>query len=51
MAPISGRPVVYVIEGTELSVFDTTTDKPLPNHQTNIVGELVDVKAVDNPVN
>ena len=51
MAPISGRPVVYVIEGRELTVFDTTTDKPLPNHQTNIVGELVDVKAVDNPVN
>jgi hypothetical protein len=51
IASVPGRPVVYVIEGTELTVFDTTTDTPLPNHQTNIVGELVDVKIVDNPPN
>ena len=50
IAPIPGRNVVYVIEGGELRVYDTTTGALLPNHQTDIVGQLVDVKVVDNPV-
>ncbi len=48
IAPIPGRNVVYVIQAGALTVYDTTTDKPLPNHQTAIVGELVDVKVIDN---
>jgi hypothetical protein len=47
IAPIPQRTVVYVIENGELRVYDTTTDALLPNHQTDIVGQLVDVKAVD----
>ena len=51
IAPVPGRNVVYLIQGGELQVYDTTTDKLLPSHQTNIVGQLVDVKIVDNPPN
>jgi hypothetical protein len=47
LAPIPQRTVVYVIQDGELRVFDTTTDALLPDHQTDIVGQLVDVKAVD----
>jgi hypothetical protein len=48
IAPLTGRNVVYAIQAGELVVYDTTTDLPLPNHQIDIVGQLVDVKAVDN---
>jgi hypothetical protein len=47
IAAIPGRNVLYAIQGGEFVVYDTTTDKFLPNHQTKIVGELVDVKVID----
>ncbi len=51
IAPIPGRNVVYVIQAAELAVYDTTTAQLLPNRQTDIVGQLVDVKIPDNPPN
>lgn len=47
LAAIPGRNVLYAIQGGNLVVYDTTTDKFLPDHQTRIVGELVDVKVID----
>ncbi|HSS99626.1 MAG TPA: hypothetical protein VLK33_21470 [Terriglobales bacterium] len=47
LAAIPGRNVLYAIQGGEFVVYDTTTDKFLPNHQTKIVGELIDVKVID----
>jgi DNA-binding beta-propeller fold protein YncE len=48
LQPISGRSVVYVIEGGELIIWDTTTDAPLPaNKQVDIVGQAWDVKLID----
>ena len=49
IAPIPGRNVFYAIQGGQLAVYDTTTDKFLPNHQTDVVGQLIDVKVIDNP--
>jgi hypothetical protein len=46
--PITGRNVVYVIEGLELVIWDTSTDAPLPaNKQVDIVGQAYDVKLID----
>jgi DNA-binding beta-propeller fold protein YncE len=47
IAPVPNRTAVYVVEGGELRIYDTTTDQLLVNHQLNIVGQLVDVKIVD----
>ena len=44
--PISGRLVVYVVQGGELQIYDTTTDK-LQTTQINLTGEAVDVKSID----
>jgi len=44
--PISGRNVVYVIEGGELRIYDTTTGQPQAK-QIDIVGKAVDVRLVD----
>ena len=44
--PISGRSVVYVIEGGELRIYDTTTSKQQAT-QIDIVGQAVDVRLVD----
>jgi DNA-binding beta-propeller fold protein YncE len=44
--PISGRNVVYVIEGGELVIYDTTTSKPQTT-QIDIVGKAFDVRVVD----
>ncbi len=46
MDPISGRSVVYVIEGGELIIYDTATSKPIST-QIDIVGKAFDVKLVD----
>ena len=46
MQPIDGRNVVYVIEGGELRIYDTTTDAPQPT-QIDIVGKAFDVKTID----
>ena len=49
IASIPGRNVVYVIQAGDLTVYDATTGVKLPtDHQTKIVGEVVDVKVIDN---
>jgi DNA-binding beta-propeller fold protein YncE len=49
IAPIAGRNIVYVVEGGELRIFDTTTNAPSTTHFIDIVGQAVDVKEVDAP--
>jgi hypothetical protein len=44
--PVSGRNVVYVIEGGELVIYDTNTGKPIAT-QIDIIGKAVDVRVVD----
>jgi hypothetical protein len=44
--PITNRNVVYVAEGGELRIYDTTTDA-LQATQINIIGQAIDVKLVD----
>jgi hypothetical protein len=44
--PINGRNVVYVCEGGELVIYDTTTAAPQAR-QLDIIGTAMDVKAVD----
>jgi hypothetical protein len=44
--PISNRNVVYLVQGGELQIYDTTTDK-LQNTQIDVSGEVIDVKTVD----
>ncbi len=44
--PVSSRNVVYVIEGGELVIYDTTTNKP-QSTQIDIVGKALDVRVVD----
>ncbi|MGH7461195.1 MAG: YncE family protein [Longimicrobiales bacterium] len=46
LQPIEGRNVVYVVEGDELMIYDTTTDAPQAN-QINFVGRVVDAKSID----
>ena len=49
MVPIKGRSVVYVIEGGILRIYDTTTNVESITSSVNITGQVVDVKAVDQP--
>ena len=44
--PITNRSVVYVAEGGELRIYDTTTDA-LQTTQIDIIGQAMDVKLVD----
>jgi len=44
--PIPNRTVVYLVQGGELQIYDTTTDK-LQKTQIDVSGELVDVRTVD----
>lgn len=46
LQPIADRNVVYVTEGDELVIYDTTTDAPQAN-QINFVGRIVDAKSID----
>ena len=46
IAPISNRNIVYVVQGGELNIYDTTTDALTPT-QIDVVGKAVDVKYVD----
>jgi DNA-binding beta-propeller fold protein YncE len=46
MEPITGRNVVYVIEGGELRIYSTATSQQQTT-QIDIVGQAVDVKLVD----
>ena len=50
LQPITNRTIEYVVEGGELNVYDTTTDKLFvePNNVTiDIFGDAVDVKLID----
>lgn len=47
IAPIPARNVVYVIEGGELRIFDTTTSAPSTTQFIDIIGKAVDVKEID----
>jgi hypothetical protein len=44
--PISGRTAVYVCEGGELDIFDSTTGALTPN-QVDVVGKATDVMLID----
>jgi hypothetical protein len=44
--PITGRSVVYVCQGGNLRIYDTTTDAPQAT-QIDIVGQAIDVKLID----
>jgi hypothetical protein len=47
MEPIADRNVVYVCEGGELRIFDTTTSAPSSTAFIDIVGQAIDVREVD----
>jgi hypothetical protein len=48
MTPISGRNEVYVVQGGELVIYDTTTGKEkVLTNPPNIIGQGVDVIAID----
>jgi len=48
IAPISSRTIVYVVQGGELKIYDTSTSPPsLTPTQIDVVGKAVDVKYVD----
>jgi hypothetical protein len=44
--PIATRKVVYVVQGGELQIYDTITDK-LQTTQIDVSGQVIDVKTVD----
>lgn len=46
MEPITNRTVIYIVEGGELRIFDTTTGKLQPT-QVDISGKAMDVKQID----
>jgi YVTN family beta-propeller protein len=48
MQPISGRNIIYVVQGAELDIFDTTTDTLAPGvTQIDVVGRAFDVVQID----
>jgi hypothetical protein len=47
MAPIANRNVVYVVEGGELKIYDTTTSAQSTTASIDILGTAVDVRTVD----
>jgi hypothetical protein len=47
LQPITNRTVVYVVEGGELRIYDTTTDKIYTTTSIDVFGHAVDVKLVD----
>jgi hypothetical protein len=47
LQPITNRTVFYVVEGGELRIYDTTTDKIYTTRSIDIFGNAVDVKLVD----
>ncbi len=46
MTPIAGRDVMYIIQGGELVIYDTTTGA-LQKLQIDLVGKVYDVKQID----
>jgi hypothetical protein len=48
LQPISGRNIIYVVQGSELDVFDTNTDTLAPGiTQIDVVGKAFDVVQID----
>jgi hypothetical protein len=47
LQPITNRTVFYVVEGGELRIYDTTTDKIYLLKSIDIFGNAVDVKLID----
>jgi hypothetical protein len=48
LQPISNRNVIYIVQGGELDIFDTTTDAPATNiTQLDVVGNAIDVVQID----
>jgi hypothetical protein len=47
LQPITNRTVFYVVEGGELRIYDTTTDKIYTLESIDIFGNAVDVKLID----
>jgi hypothetical protein len=48
LQPISNRSVIYIVQGGELDIFDTTTDALATGiTQLDIVGSAVDVVQID----
>jgi hypothetical protein len=48
LQPISSRSVIYVVQGGELDIFDTTTDAVATGiTQLDIVGKAIDVVQID----
>jgi DNA-binding beta-propeller fold protein YncE len=48
LQPISGRNIIYVVQGAELDIFDTTTDTLAPGvTQLDVVGQAFDVVQID----
>ena len=46
--PISGRSVIYIVQGSELDIFDTNTDTLAPGvTQLDVVGKAFDVVQID----
>jgi hypothetical protein len=46
LQPITGRNIMYVAEGGELRIFDTSTAAPIST-PIDVLGKAVDVKAID----
>lgn len=48
LQPISGRTVIYVVQGGELDIFDTNTDAPATGiTQLDVVGKAIDAVLID----
>jgi DNA-binding beta-propeller fold protein YncE len=48
LQPISGRNIIYVVQGSELDIFDTNTDTLAPGiTQIDVVGRAFDVVQID----
>jgi hypothetical protein len=47
LQPITNRTVFYVVEGGQLRIYDTTTDKIYTVASIDILGNAVDVKLID----
>jgi YVTN family beta-propeller protein len=48
LQPISSRNVIYIVQGSEIDIFDTTTDTVAPGvTQLDVVGKAFDVVQID----
>ena len=48
LQPISGRSIIYIVQGAELDIFDTNTDAPASGvTQLDVVGKAFDAVQID----